>query len=88
MPQKPCGLVIEDRKKAILSGVKQVERFDDAAVILETWGGRLTLTGRNLHVSALQLEEGRLLVDGDIDGAAYEQARTARKGGFLRRALG
>lgn len=51
-------------------------------------GGRLTLTGSGLHVSALQLEEGKLLVDGDIDGVQYEQGRARRKGGFLRRAIG
>ena len=68
VPQKPCGLVIENRKKAVLTGVKEVDRFDETAVVLETWGGRLTLTGSGLHVSALQLEEGKLLVDGDIDG--------------------
>ena len=84
VPQKPCGLVIENRKKAVLTGV----RFDETAVVLETWGGRLTLTGSGLHVSALQLEEGRLLVDGDIDGVQYEQGRAQRKGGFLRRAIG
>ena len=74
VPQKPCGLVIENRKKAVLTGVKEV--------------GRLTLTGSVLHVSALQLEEGKLLVDGDIDGVQYEQGRARRKGGFLRRAIG
>ena len=39
-------------------------------------------------VSALQLEEGKLLVDGDIDGVQYEQGRARRRGGFLRRAIG
>ena len=87
-PQKPCGLVIENRQKAILSGVKEVERFDETAVVLETWGGRLTLTGSGLHVSALQLEEGKLLVDGEIDGVQYAQGHARRKGGFLRRAIG
>ena len=84
VPQKPCGLVIENRKKAVLTGVKEVDRFDETAVVLETWGGRLTLTGSGLHVSALQLEEGKLL----IDGVQYEQGRARRKGGFLRRAIG
>ena len=82
VPQKPCGLVIENRKKAVLTGVKEVDRFDETAVVLETWGGRLTLTGSGLHVSALQLEEGKLL------GVQYEQGRARRKGGFLRRAIG
>ncbi|MBS5728517.1 MAG: sporulation protein YabP [Faecalibacterium sp.] len=81
-------MVIENRKKAVLTGVKEVDRFDETAVVLETWGGRLTLTGSGLHVSALQLEEGKLLVDGDIDGVQYEQGRARRKGGFLRRAIG
>ena len=76
VPQKPCGLVIENRKKAVLTGVKEVDRFDETAVVLETWGGRLTLTGSGLHV------------DGDIDGVQYEQGRARRKGGFLRRAIG
>ena len=35
-----------------------------------------------------QLEEGKLLVDGDIDGVQYEQGRARRRGGFLRRAIG
>ena len=82
VPQKPCGLVIENRKKAVLTGVKEVDRFDETAVVLETWGGRLTLTGSGL------LEEGKLLVDGDIDGVQYEQGRARRRGGFLRRAIG
>lgn len=34
------------------------------------------------------LEEGKLLVDGDIDGVQYEQGRARRRGGFLRRAIG
>ena len=88
VPQKPCGLVIEKRKKAVLTGVKEVGRFDETAVVLEAWGGRLTLAGSGLHVCALQLEEGKLLVDGDIDGVQYEQGRARRRGGFLRRAIG
>lgn len=86
--QTPCTLLMENRSKVTLTGVKEVERFDDTAVILQTTGGRLMLTGRGLHVSALHLEEGRLLVDGEIDGAQYEQGHAKRRGGFLRRALG
>lgn len=89
MPQKPWRTGYRRSQKGRFSaGVKEVDRFDETAVVLETWGGRLTLTGSGLHVSALQLEEGKLLVDGDIDGVQYEQGRARRKGGFLRRAIG
>ena len=88
---KPFGLTLEKREKAVLTGVTDVERFDETEVVLHTHGGRLTLTGTGLHVSSLQLEEGRLLVDGTIDSASYDSGMPrsgGRRGGFLRRALG
>ena len=86
--EKPYGLTLERREKAILTGVTDVERFDENEIVLHTHGGRLVLTGSGLHVSSLQLEEGRLLVDGAIDAASYEGSTPRKKGGFLRRALG
>ena len=86
--EKNYGLSIDRREKAVLTGVTDVERFDENEVVLSTHGGRLVLTGTGLHVSSLQLEEGRLLVDGAIDGAVYDGGAPRRRGGFLRRALG
>ncbi|MBQ8653825.1 MAG: sporulation protein [Clostridia bacterium] len=85
--EKPYGMTIDQRKKAVITGVTDVESFDEGAVILHTHGGRLILTGSGLHVASLQLEEGRLAVDGSIDSASYEGG-VRRRGGFLRRALG
>lgn len=86
--EKSCGLTLDNRERAVLTGVTDVERFDENEVVLHTHGGRLILTGKGLHVSSLQLEEGRLLVDGAIDGAVYDGGAVKRRGGFLRRALG
>ena len=86
--EKPYGLTMDRREKAVLTGVTDVERFDENEVVLSTHGGRLVLTGTGLHVSSLQLEEGRLLVDGAIDGVVYDGGAPKRRGGFLRRALG
>lgn len=86
--EKPFGLTIDRRAKATLSGVTDVESFDEHTVILHTHGGRLILTGNGLHVSSLQLEEGRLLLEGTIDSAAYDGPTARHRGGFLRRALG
>ena len=87
-PEKSYGLTLARREKAVLTGVTDVERFDENEVVLHTHGGRLVLTGTGLHVSSLQLEEGRLLVDGAIDGVVYDGGAPKRRGGFLRRALG
>ena len=86
--EKSYGLTLDRREKAVLTGVTDVERFDEGEVVLHTHGGRLVLTGTGLHVSSLQLEEGRLLVDGAIDGVLYDGGTPKRRGGFLRRALG
>ena len=85
--EKSYGLTLDRREKAVLTGVTDVERFDEGEVVLHTHGGRLILTGSGLHVSSLQLEEGRLLVDGAIDGIVYDGS-AMRRGGCIRRALG
>ena len=87
-PEKSYGFSLDRREKAVLTGVTDVERFDENEIVLHTHGGRLILTGTGLHVSSLQLEEGRLLVDGAIDGAVYDGGKMKRRSGFLRRALG
>lgn len=83
----PHALTLESRRSAALTGVTDVLRFDETEVVLQTHGGRLTLTGSDLHVSSLVLEEGRLLVDGTIDSVSYDGGAGAARGGFLRRAL-
>ena len=85
---KAYGLTLDRREKAVLTGVTEVERFDESEVVLHTHGGRLILTGTGLHVASLQLEEGRLLVDGAIDGLIYDGGTPKRRGSFIRRALG
>ena len=87
MAEKSYGLTLDRRQKAVLTGVTDVESFDEGAVVLHTHGGRLILTGSGLHVSNLQLEEGRLTLDGTIDSAAYD-GQPGKKRGFLRKALG
>lgn len=87
-PEKPFSLAIDRRAKATLTGVTDVESFDESTVVLHTHGGRLILTGSGLHVASLQLEEGKLHLEGSIDSAAYEGPNARRRGGFLRRALG
>ncbi len=84
----PYTLMLEERKSAALTGVTDVERFDDTEVVLHTGGGRLTLTGSGMRVSNLQVKEGRLLVEGNISGVQYDEGKGKRRRGMIRRALG
>ena len=78
---KSHTLNLENRQRALLTGVSEVVGFDEGQVILMTESGEIALTGEGLHVTRLMLEEGQLAVEGKIDSVFYTQ-RTRRKGLF------
>ena len=82
----PHHVVIEDRKSLTVSGVEDVERFDENTIVLSTSRGAMVVAGENLHIEKLSLDGGDLEVDGDIDSVSYEEENVAR-GGFLSRLL-
>ena len=61
-------LTLNDRKRLSISGVEDVEAFDEETVILSTVGGALTIRGGGLRINRLSLDGGELLVEGRIDG--------------------
>ena len=80
---RPHSLAMENREKAALTGVNEVIAFDENQVVLMTESGEIALTGENLHVTRLMLEEGQLTVEGRVDSIFYTQ-RQARRGLFRR----
>ena len=75
------------REKLTVTGVEDVERFDELSVVMRTVAGGLVVSGGDLHIGKLSLDGGELLVEGRIDGLNYEDA-PARKGSFFSRLLG
>lgn len=76
---KSHKFIMEDCKKAFITGVNDVISFDLKVVLLETCCGMLTIKGDNLHVSRLSLEKGELDIDGKIDGATYSEINGIHK---------
>lgn len=77
---------LEGRDKLTVSGVEDVERFDESTIVLSTSLGAMTVTGEDLHIEKLSLDGGDLQVEGSIDAILYEEDRGAR-GGFFSRLL-
>ena len=46
------SIIIENRKKLNISGVKDVLSFDDETLLLDTALGRLTVKGEGLQITA------------------------------------
>ncbi|MFU0800059.1 MAG: sporulation protein YabP [Xylanivirga thermophila] len=75
---------IENREKVTITGVIDVDSFDEASVIMVTDLGFITLHGADLHISKLNLEEGQLVVEGEIIALEYsEQNAMGGKGSGL-----
>ena len=77
-------LTLTGRSAATMTGVEDVDCFNEQIVILRTPLGLLTLSGEHLNISQLNLEEGRLIVEGEITAIEYSQQKK-QSGGFFRR---
>lgn len=84
-PARPHDLILEDRSRLTLTGVKRVLRCDAESAAIETGRGVLRLAGAQLSVTRLDLEAGEVKLTGRIDGLEYTAERTP--GGLLRRLL-
>lgn len=83
----PHHVVIEERRRLTVSGVVDVERFDENAIVLSTAKGAMVVEGENLHIEKLSLDGGDLKVEGDIDSITYGEEQAAGHGGFFSRLL-
>ena len=84
--KKPANLTLENRRKLTVSGVEEVERFDENEVSMRTGEGNLVVRGENLRISRLSVEGGDVNVLGFITELRYEEAAPER--GFWARLFG
>ena len=86
-PGESHRVVLEDRERLTISGVEEVESFDESSILLSTACGGLEVQGEGLHIEKLSLDGGELHVDGRIDSVTYEDQGQSR-GGFFSRLFG
>lgn len=78
----PHNVIMKDRGELTLSGVTDVDSFDENTIIAYTDYGELTISGTDLHISSLNIDKGELSVDGKISQLSYAD-RQPDKGGFF-----
>ena len=74
----PHKLTLNERKSLTMTGVTEVLRFEDTAVVLATALGTALIQGRELKLKTLSLEGGQMAVEGQIDAVSYEEPREGR----------
>lgn len=84
MPKLPHSIIMEDRRKLSVTGVTDIDSFDEQTIIAITDMGEITIRGWNLHITKLNLEQTELLVDGEISSLTYTDTRPQAKGFFAK----
>lgn len=78
---------VKMRKEMNISGVREVESFDEASVILHTQEGEMTVEGKDLRVGTLDVEHGVVMLSGRIDAVYYSNEQGEKKQGFFGKLL-
>ena len=69
--RKNHTLILENRGSLTVSGLTDIDRFDEREIVVFTGQGELSITGRELHIRSVSLETGDLTVEGEIWGLLY-----------------
>ncbi|WML50328.1 sporulation protein YabP [Neobacillus sp. PS3-34] len=79
-------LIMRGRKLLDITGVKQVESFDNEEFLLETVMGFLSIRGQNLQMKNLDVDKGIVSIKGKIFDLVYldEQHGEKAKGFFSK----
>ncbi|MCX7746339.1 MAG: sporulation protein YabP [Clostridia bacterium] len=84
---KTQNLILENREKLSISGVLDVESFNDECVVVDTELGVLIINGEDLHINKLNLDNSELIIEGLVSSCEYSDKESSKsKGlGFLGR---
>ncbi len=81
------SLSLDNRKILRLTGVTDIDSFDEGQILLFTQLGELLIKGKNLHVNELSVESGNLTVEGDIWTLSYGEKNRKAKASLIKKAF-
>ena len=85
--KKPHSLQLENRNGLKMTGVTDVEAFDEECVTVYTDYGCLSISGSALHIDELNIKNGVLQISGEVSALVYS-SKKSKEIGFLKRVFG
>ncbi|MEQ8201855.1 MAG: sporulation protein YabP [Syntrophomonadaceae bacterium] len=73
------SLTMDNRQKLHLSGITNVIAFDEEEIVLETSQGYLFINGADMHITMLNLDQGQVAIQGNINNLGYKAQGTDLK---------
>lgn len=77
------NIILENRKMLTVSGVKDVDSFDEKSIVMFTDLGMLTVNGADLHINKFNTETGELILEGMVDALLYSEQEKRSAGNFI-----
>ena len=81
---KTHAIHIENRELMSITGIKEVISFNDVEIVLMTDLGELRIEGNDLRITKLNVDDGNVIIEGQIIALEYEET-TMQKGGLFSR---
>ena len=82
--EQPHRLTLDSRSRLSVTGVLEVESFDETEILLTSTRGPLSIRGQGLRLQQLSIDGGQVLVDGeDMNGENVDRRRIRQKVGLV-----
>lgn len=81
------NIYLENREKISITEVQDVESFDEEMIQLSTPKGNIIIKGSNLQIQKLDLEDGKVIINGTINSINYIEKEGSKGKGFLSKVL-
>jgi sporulation protein YabP len=75
------NIIMENRRAVTVTGVMDIDSFDEETVIVFTERGELTIRGSGLHLNKIDVQSGDLSMEGEVDSLTYSD-NPSQKGSF------
>lgn len=83
--QTPHIVNVQNRKTIVLNGIEDVVSFDEYSILMQTVLGALSVDGTGLHIIKLNVENGEVIIEGEINGMFYLDENAGNTGKKLFR---
>ncbi len=70
---------LENKSRLMVSAVTVVDAFDEETILADLADEGLVISGKNLHIEVLDLEEGKLVATGEIEALTYTKKKAKTK---------
>lgn len=83
-PRMLHNIIMENRRKIAITGVLDIDSFNEQGVIALTEMGVLIIKGIDLHINKLNVESGDVNIEGEINSLTYTDLNDKKTSSIIK----